>query len=171
MTGGQDWSADGLGNTGEVYLAASDLLMRSISRELIEDPERFERDALDAGVSSDGVEQMLRLGDSILLMPVDTEAVRRAVAGATGTVTATEYLGRESLVAYAPLTLDQLPWVVVAKMDRDEALVRRHGLHTDDRAVDRRHHPVCLLGVSAAGSDVRPADPPAARWRAPGRQR
>ncbi len=157
MTGGQDWSADGLGDTGEVYLAASDLLMRSISRELLEDPEQFERDALNAGVSSDAVEQMLRLNDSILLMPADTEAVRGAVAGATGTVTATEYLGRESLVAYAPLPVEQLPWVVVAKMDRDEALsavtdfTRTIGLSTAVIILC-----VCLASLLLAQTFVRP---------------
>lgn len=157
MTGGEDWSADGLGRTGEVYLAAPDRLMRSVSRELLVDPDGFRNDALDAGVPSDTVELMLALNDTILLMPADTEAVDRAVAGEQGTVTAADYLGRESLVAYAPLPLEELPWVVVATMDRDEAFIavndftRTLGLSTAVIILC-----VCLASLLLAQTFVRP---------------
>lgn len=40
MTGAQRWEAQGLGKTGEVYLAGTDQLMRSVSRLLLENPEQ-----------------------------------------------------------------------------------------------------------------------------------
>ena len=40
MTVGGQWDANGLGATGETYLVGQDGLMRSISRELQEDPRR-----------------------------------------------------------------------------------------------------------------------------------
>ena len=38
MTGNRGWEKDGLGTTGETYLAGTDKLMRSVSRELLTDP-------------------------------------------------------------------------------------------------------------------------------------
>jgi class 3 adenylate cyclase len=60
-------------------------------------------------------------GDSVLLQPVNTNAVNLALSGQTGTTTAKSYLGPESLLAYAPLKLPGLKWVIVAKIDRSEA--------------------------------------------------
>lgn len=157
MTGGQDWPAHGLGRTGEVYVAGPDRLMRSVSRELVVDPDGFRDDALDVGVPADRVEEMLSLQDTILLMPADTEAVDRALAGERGTTTASTYLGRDSLVAYAPLPLEELSWVVVAAMDRDEALgavdrfTRTLGLSTAVIILC-----ICLASLLLAQTFVRP---------------
>ncbi|MFP5406704.1 MAG: adenylate/guanylate cyclase domain-containing protein, partial [Gammaproteobacteria bacterium] len=49
MTGDGQWVAQGLGQTGEVYLAGPDRTMRSVSRELLEDPEAYKRDVIANG--------------------------------------------------------------------------------------------------------------------------
>ena len=103
------------------------------------------------------VDEMVAQGDTILLMPADTEAVDRAQAGEEGTVTATNYLGREALVAYSPLPLDLLPWVVIASTDRDEAFAavndftRTLGLSTAVIILC-----ICLASLLMAQTFVRP---------------
>jgi len=122
MTGNRQWEAEGLGQSGETYLAGRDKLMRSVSRELLVDPERFERDVVANGTPVDVAQREVASGDSILLQRVDTEAVSQALMGKSGVVTAPSYLGPSTLNAYAPLKIPGLDWVIVAKIDKSEAL-------------------------------------------------
>ena len=122
MTGNRGWEAEGLGSTGETYLAGQDRLMRSVSRELLTDPQRFLADVVANGTPADLAKRQVEVGDSVLLQPVNTEAVNAALAGQTGVSTAKSYLGPEVLLAYEPLQLPGLDWAIVAKIDRAEAL-------------------------------------------------
>ena len=122
MTGDKSWEADGLGNTGETYLAGQDRLMRSVSRELLTDPQRFLSDVVANGTPEGLARRQVEVGDSVLLQPVNTEAVNAALTGQSGVATAKSYLGQESLIAYEPLQLPGLDWAIVAKIDRSEAL-------------------------------------------------
>jgi class 3 adenylate cyclase len=122
MTGKGGWEKDGLGRSGETYLAGPDKLMRSISRELLTDPENYVRDVVANGTPESVAKREVETGDSILLQPVDTLAVNRALAGQSGVDTGTDYIGEESLVAYAPLSIPGLDWVIVAKIRTSEAL-------------------------------------------------
>ena len=122
MTGDKSWEADGLGSTGETYLAGQDRLMRSVSRELLTDPQRFLSDVVANGTPEGLARRQVEVGDSVLLQPVNTEAVNAALTGQSGVATAKSYLGQESLIAYEPLQLPGLDWAIVAKIDRSEAL-------------------------------------------------
>ncbi len=122
MTGNDGWEKDGLGSTGETYLAGTDKLMRSISRELVTDPGNFVNDVVANGTPEDIAEREVVVKGSVLLQPVDTIAVNRALVGESGIVADKDYIGPESLVAYAPLDIPGLDWVLVAKIDEDEAL-------------------------------------------------
>lgn len=122
MTGGGDWANEGLGETGETYLVGDDdQRMRSVSRFLLDDPEQYREDAVDAGTRPEDADMMARLGGTILLQEVQTEATERAAKGESGTVIADEYLGDKALVAYAPLDIPDLNWSIIAKVDADEA--------------------------------------------------
>jgi class 3 adenylate cyclase len=121
MTADQAWEAQGLGETGETYLAGPDFLMRSHSRLVLEDPDEYYRRALAGGLEEDAAAFAARVRGSIFFQRVETEAVERALRGETGTVVAEEYLGEEALVAYAPLEAAGLPWVIIAKLDTSEA--------------------------------------------------
>jgi len=92
--------AAGMGETGETYLVGQDLLMRSDSR--------FSDDS------------------SILRTRVDTEPVRRALAGETDVMEALDYRGVPVLSAFGPLKDAPLPWVVLAEMDLAEILAPAH---------------------------------------------
>ena len=122
MTGDRNWEKEGLGKTGETYLAGRDHLMRSISRELIENPERFVKDVVANGTPDSVAKREVEVGDSVLLQPVRTTAVDMALAGQSGVSTNESYMGQTSLVAYAPLNVPGLEWAVIARIDRAEAL-------------------------------------------------
>lgn len=122
MTNGGDWEGSGLGETGETYIVgAADGLMRSLSRDLIEDPEQYRSDAVAAGTAPGVAQQIVDGGNTLLLQPVRTEAVASASAGQTGTTLAAGYLGGETIAAFKPLDIDGLDWVIVAEIDSAEA--------------------------------------------------
>jgi len=122
MTGDQGWQADGLGESGETYLAGPDKLMRSMSRELMTDPEAYLRDVVRTGTPENVAQRQVEIGDSVMLQPVDTVAVNRALSGQTGVDTGIDYTGQQSLIAYAPLSIPGLDWVLVARIEKSEAL-------------------------------------------------
>jgi len=122
MTGNREWVKDGLGETGETYLAGPDRLMRSVSRELLVSPKVFLADVVANGTPSEVARREVEIGDSVLLQPVNTQSVSLALSGQSGVTTAKSYLGAEALNAYAPLKLPGLNWVIIAKVNRSEAL-------------------------------------------------
>ncbi|PWD51028.1 adenylate/guanylate cyclase domain-containing protein [Serinibacter arcticus] len=121
MTGNGRWAEQGLGETGEVYLAGSDLLMRSTSRLLAENPESYVDTVVANGTPRAVAERIAEVNGTVQLQPVDFPSTRAAVAGETGTALTADYTDSSSLVAYAPLDIDGLSWVIVAHMDADEA--------------------------------------------------
>lgn len=121
MTGGEQWVQQGLGETGEVYLAGQDELMRSSSRLLAEDPERYEEVVVENGTPPGVAERIVEVNGTVQLQPVGEFAVKEALKGRTGTALAAEYTSASSLVAYAPLEIEGLDWVIVAHMDQEEA--------------------------------------------------
>ncbi|MFD4959603.1 adenylate/guanylate cyclase domain-containing protein [Microbacterium sp. NPDC058389] len=121
LTGGEQWAEQGLGQTGEVYVAGHDKLMRSISRELVDDPEKYEKDVVAAGTPPATAARAVEVGGTTLIQPVDTYSVNQALMGRTGTAVADSYLGLESIVAYSPVEVNGLNWVAVAHITTAEA--------------------------------------------------
>jgi class 3 adenylate cyclase len=121
MTGNGGWKREGLGETGETYLVGPDKLMRSNSRELIADPQRFLTDVVANGTPEPVAKRQVAVGDSVLLQPVATTAAALALAGQTGITTGQSYLGPEALLAYQPLSLPGLQWALVATIDKSES--------------------------------------------------
>ncbi|HEY1529923.1 MAG TPA: adenylate/guanylate cyclase domain-containing protein [Galbitalea sp.] len=121
MTDDSAWKSDGLGKTGDAYLVADDQLLRSSSRELLENPKLYSKDARAAGLPVAQVSRVLKSHSPLLVQPARTQAVAKALQGKTGIVNAPGYLGGEVIAAYAPLAIDGVNWVIVAQIDRDEA--------------------------------------------------
>lgn len=122
MTTGGDWSATALGDTGETYLVGDDQFMRSTSRDLIENPAAYEKAATLSGVTPDDAALAVDHEQSLLVQPVRTKAVDRALANQSGTlIESSGYLGGEVLTAYAPINLEELDWIIVAQKDTSEA--------------------------------------------------
>jgi class 3 adenylate cyclase len=121
MTADKQWEAAGMGKTGETFLVGPDSLMRSDSRMFLQDREQFKKDVIDAGTPPSVAEESLRQDGTTLVQPVESEASRRAQRGQDGTIVERDYLGHESLQAYAPVDLPGLNWSVIAKIDTSEA--------------------------------------------------
>ncbi|MGA7147170.1 MAG: adenylate/guanylate cyclase domain-containing protein [Microbacterium sp.] len=121
MTGGERWKEDGLGDTGEVYLAGPDKMMRSVSRELVEHPDDYAEAVVANGTDPELAERIVAVNGTVLLQPVDTPSVNRALSGQTGTSISQSYVGTENMTAYTPVEIDGLNWVAVARIDTAEA--------------------------------------------------
>lgn len=121
MTGSDQWKQQGLGNTGEVYLAGRDGLMRSSSRELIQHPDTYAKKVVADGTSPTTAERIMEVNGTVLLQPVDKYSAQQAILGKTGTSISQDYIGGESITAYTPLQIDGLDWVAVARIESGEA--------------------------------------------------
>lgn len=122
MTNGGRWREDGLGETGEIYLAAEDRLMRSDSRGLLENKDTFLKGLEATDMPRTEIGRMARLNTTQLLQSVNTEAVRQALQGTEGLAEYENYHGRDVLGAFAPLDIPDLNWVLVAEKDMEEIL-------------------------------------------------
>jgi methyl-accepting chemotaxis protein len=94
----------GLGKTGEVFLVGKDKLMRSDS---FLDPEHHSVKASFANPDKGRA---------------DTDAVRKALEGKTGSDVIIDYNGNPVLSSYAPIDFLGVRWAILAEMDVAEAL-------------------------------------------------
>jgi class 3 adenylate cyclase len=122
LSGNQQWQAEGLGRTGEVYLLGPDQTMRTDSRFLIEDRATFLETLGRSTLTSRTVDTVDKLGTTILVVPVEHEAARAALRGERGVKQLLDYRGVPALMAYGPVDLDSLRWGIIAKMDVAEAM-------------------------------------------------
>jgi class 3 adenylate cyclase len=121
LTGDFNWEAEGLGETGEVYLVGPDKTMRSRSRFMVRDPERFLGTLVENGVSERVVQEIRTHGNVICSLPVESESAAEALRGKSGLLKVRDYRQQEVLSAYGPLELDSLRWGVLAEIDLSEA--------------------------------------------------
>ncbi|MFN8495314.1 MAG: adenylate/guanylate cyclase domain-containing protein [Caldilineaceae bacterium] len=121
MTYNQNWTHVGLGKTGETYLVGSDLLMRSNSRFLLEDPKSYLATLKSLGASDRSLQLMSKFGTTILFQKLDSPAARAAtLQNEEGTILANDYRRVPSLISYQPLVIEGLQWGLVNKMSEDE---------------------------------------------------
>ena len=121
MTMDRKWQESGMGKTGETFIVGDDDLMRSDSRLFLEDPEAYKRDVVNAGTPPDIAQEAIDRGGTTLIQPVPTDATKFAQRGQSGTLIAQDYLGHETLQAYAPANIEGLRWNVIAKINTSEA--------------------------------------------------
>jgi class 3 adenylate cyclase len=159
MTADGHWEAAGMGAATETYLAGRDNLMRSDSREFLQDPKAYRREAIDAGTPPDVVDRAIRLGTTTLVQPVATAGLRAAQRGESGVVSATDYIGNRELEAYAPINIanSDLHWSVLATRDNSDAFARlgrfSKGLVI---AVTAMIFAICIVSMLIAQAAVRP---------------
>ncbi|MEK0190581.1 MAG: HAMP domain-containing protein [Oscillatoriales cyanobacterium] len=121
VNGHGKWKENGLGNTGETYLVGQDGLMRSKSRFLIEDRQKFTESLRESGLPESTVKKIRELDTTILLLPVDADGVKQALFGKSVLIRNKDYRGSEVLGAYEPLEIDGLRWAIGAEIDISEA--------------------------------------------------
>jgi methyl-accepting chemotaxis protein len=101
-------SRDGMGKTGESYLVGSDFLPRSNS---VMDPTNRSIVAAFRNPKEGSIR---------------TQAIERALRGETDIIEATNYLGQQTMTAFAPVALLGLKWAIVTEIGLDEALLDAH---------------------------------------------
>lgn len=114
-----------IGATGETYIVGEDFLIRSDSRF--------------ADTSS------------ILEQRVDTEPVRRALAGETGVDIGDDYRGVEVVAAYSFLDFGGVRWAVIAQIDLEEAVTPARALRRNLLLAG-----LAVLAIVALGGAVAP---------------
>ena len=122
MTDNRRWKDIGLGTTGESYLIGSDYKMRSISRLLVENPTEYFKVLGSLGVSRSTIDKIRLYNTSILLQDITTVQAESALRGESGVIIAPDYRGVQALTAYAPLSIPDVRWGIVSKIDAREAL-------------------------------------------------
>lgn len=119
MTGGRNWEKEGFGKTGETYLVGRDFRMRSDSRFVVEDFERFMKQiSLIPGSDVDGIR---RSKSTIMRLKAETEATRMALSGVSDTRIIRDYRDVPVLSSFSPLRIKGLQWVMVSEIDTAEA--------------------------------------------------
>ncbi len=93
----------GMGETGETYVVGTDRLMRS-----------------DSFLDSANHSVFASFADPAK-GKVDTESVREALSGNTGQKVTVNYAGQTVLSAYAPVTMTDTTWALVAEINQAEA--------------------------------------------------
>lgn len=159
MTADGHWDAAGMGVATETYLAGPDDLMRSDSREFLENPKGYRRHAIDAGTPPDVVDRAIRLGGTTLVQPVPTAGLRAAQRGETGVLVATDYTGNRELEAYTPLNIpnSDLHWSILATRDNSDAFARLGRFSkTLIIAVTGMIFAICVISTIIAQAAVRP---------------
>ena len=122
MTDNQDWGNMGLGETEESYLAGADNLLRNQSRFLIENSTDYFKMISSAGLPSATIARIRSLNSSIGLQPATMEETKAALRGETGNGLFKDYRGQQVLAAYKHLKIKDLNWVIISKIDRNEAM-------------------------------------------------
>ncbi len=159
MTVGGEWAANGLGKTGETYLVGE---RRADAIDLA--PARGGPRGLQEGCRRRRPRRpppppsACRTATRCCSSRSAGDAVTRCAAPArTGTLLERDYLGRDSLTAYAPLNVDGLNWVIVAQETSAEALVPGRGLHPQPHPLHRRHDHLRLPALARPRADLRAA--------------
>jgi methyl-accepting chemotaxis protein len=116
------WEATGLGRTGELLLVGPDNLPRSISRGMIQQKDAFLAQ-LRALPDGDKFAPLAAARSSdVGYVPNQTAVVASALKGESGVSQYRNRFGREVIGSYAPLTVGERTWAVVAELESSEAL-------------------------------------------------
>jgi class 3 adenylate cyclase len=122
MTGGGDWTGEGLGTTGEAFVVGPDQRMRSVSREFLEDETGYLAAARDAGtIDAAQGERIAATGNTALVQ----EVPRTSIAAGTEPSGVTSYLGVPVLATSEPVDVPGLGWTVVMEVSRAEVYAPR----------------------------------------------
>ena len=120
-TGHHNWEKQGLGKTGEVYLVGRDDQMRSDARAIIESPDKYIKLVDNTDLKEDRKKLITAIKSTILAQKVNSESVKLATEGESGTIITHNYLGKKVLSAYAPLKIEGLNWSIIAEKEIEEA--------------------------------------------------
>lgn len=116
------WQSQGLGKTGETYLVGSDNKLRSQHRLLVENKEHYLNELQRMGsTDAENIVAIKEFNSAIGIKEVQTEAIKKALAGDTGVSVIQNYFGNQVVSAYAPVNILGLNWAIVSEIEFAEA--------------------------------------------------
>lgn len=121
LSGSAQWRAEGLGESGNVYLVGTDGVLRSDLRFLLEDPTGFLKTLENAGGNPAAMDRIRRDGTSILSLTLAPEMAEQLRNPASDSGIGTDFRGVEVFRAWTPLDIPGLNWRLVAEMSTEEA--------------------------------------------------
>lgn len=121
MTNRHEWANVGLGESGETYIVADDFTLRNQSRFFIEDQENYFKMIEEIGTPESTITKIKNFESTIGLQEVKTEGTIAALEGKTDARIFNDYRGVPVLSSYKPLQIQDMHWVIMSEIDRDEA--------------------------------------------------
>ncbi|WP_371195489.1 methyl-accepting chemotaxis protein [Glaciecola sp. SC05] len=128
LTRDSDWLNQGFGVSGETYLVGSHNKLITESRFFLEEPQAFyQAISNNAGQLAKEIEAA---GTTVGILPVESESVTRALSGESGFIEIVDYRGVAVFSAFAPLSIGEHRYAVIAEIDVDEALTLAKEIQT-----------------------------------------
>lgn len=121
ITHNQSWASIGLGQTGETYLVGTDSIMRSNSRQFLEDPTGYLDNYQRTGASESAITQMSASGTTQGIVKLDSPVTEAALQNPLGFFEWQKEDGVSMLSAYRTLQLSSTEWTLVAEIEAQEA--------------------------------------------------
>ena len=128
LTGDNHWREDGQGDSGETFMVGNDYRLRSITRGMIENADRYLNALKRQGYADDVIRQIGKTGTNILLENLKLNCITKALNGKSGQQLEKNANGVESLYTYAPLAIADVTWVIVSTLSDEEASERIESL-------------------------------------------
>ncbi|MFC4698882.1 methyl-accepting chemotaxis protein [Glaciecola siphonariae] len=120
LTRNSDWIDQGYGLSGETYMVGNNKKIITESRFFLENPTAY-YEALSQK-SPQVAKNVKSAGTTVGIQPVNTETVQAALNGQAGFTEITDYRGVPVFSAYAPISIGNYDYAVIAEMDVEEAL-------------------------------------------------
>lgn len=121
MTNRHEWADVGLGESGETYIVADDYTLRNQSRFFIEDRENYFKMIEEIGTAETTITQIKNFESTVGLQEVRTIGTEAALSGQTNAQIFKDYRGVPVLSSYKPLHIEDMDWVIMSEIDKDEA--------------------------------------------------
>jgi class 3 adenylate cyclase len=122
MTNNQQWANAGLGETGESIVVGADYKMRSNSRFMIQDPDRYIEQMKQAGASARLLDRLRSTKTTILNQEIRLPLVDKALQNQSGVEHGKDYRQVESIMSYSPVRFGDTTWALITRMDEAEAI-------------------------------------------------
>lgn len=122
MTNGDQWAKIGLGKTVNTVIVGADYKLRTNNRFFLENAQYFLDELKNSGTDQNIID-LIKVKNSLVgVLKTDTVAVRQAFSGLEGFVDYIDYRKIPVVSSFAPLKIPGLNWVIIVKMNKDEAL-------------------------------------------------
>lgn len=131
MTNRHEWADVGLGESGETYIVADDFTLRNQSRFFIEDREHYFEMIASLGTSENVINQIRNFESTVGLQTVKTDGTIAALNGESNTKIFNDYRGVPVLSSFKPLDIQDMHWVIMSEIDKDEAFAHVYDLRNN----------------------------------------